>query len=236
MKKKIAVVAICILLVSLVSILGGIFNVHSIKVVFLDKNENMSTSDVLAQSGLELRSSILNINEKTIKAKISKAYPDRSVVPYDIERVFPNNVIIKVKGNSPLFCIKSIDGKTFLTDLDFQLSKEVQELTEDNEYIHIKNFELGKDASFNGKKELLTIHYAVKSLLEYWSIDALRSILSDITIANDDVKIATKAGDIFEVKILSSYKYEDLSDKEKSAIKDKMKSGYDKYILNHYGD
>lgn len=228
MKKKIAVMLICVLLVSLVSVLGGIFNVRSIQVLFLYKQKQASAADIIADSGLQLRASILNINETSVKAKVSRINNDRSVEVYDIERVFPNKVILKVKAHNPMFYLESENGKTYLADVDFQLNKEIESNV--SSLIPIIGYKLQNDVSFDSK-ELKTVKYVISIMLEKWNADAIRAVIKEIEIKDQEINFLTMSNDSFKVKIFSS---KELIDKETKNINDEVESFYNMYMEKYY--
>ena len=236
MKKKIAVLFICILLVALVSVLGGIFNVKSIKVLLIGKQEEVSPADIIADSELQLGESILNINETTIKTKVNRANSDRSIEIYDIERVFPNKIILKVQVRNPLFLIESEKGKKYLADVDFQLNKEDKGESFQKTLIPITDYKLKNNVNFDNKvnfdnEELMPVKYVTLSMLKVWDIDAIRAIFNKIEIKDQEITFFTQSGDSFKVYVFQS---KDPTDKEKENIDTKFNDFYNAYIEKYY--
>lgn len=149
MKKKYILIIASILVIALIVACGQIFTVRHVSVVFLNKTGLADESGILEASGLNKQKNIFNIKESEIKEKVAASFDDNSIVVTDIERVFPNEVVVYVKERIPVFCLKvySAEGKDLYvpTDKDFQRGKiySYEELAEkDYLLINITGFEV----------------------------------------------------------------------------------------------
>lgn len=149
MKKKYILIIASILVIALIVACGQIFTVRHVSVVFLNKTGLADESGILEASGLNKQKNIFNIKENEIKEKVAASFDDNSIVVTDIERVFPNEVVVYVKERIPVFCLKvySAEGKELYvpTDKDFQRGKiySAEEITEKNYLlIDITGFEV----------------------------------------------------------------------------------------------
>ncbi len=131
MKKRWISVIIGCVVVALIAIIGNVCRVRTVIVKFDNQPVNVTADEVFRASGIETRRSILGINEITVKECVNGAFGDNSVYVRNIERVFPNKVIVYVEERMPLCAVKLRDPEKFgyeegdgygITDMDFQMN------------------------------------------------------------------------------------------------------------------
>ncbi len=124
MKKKYVVIAISVIIIALIVACGQMFTVRHVSVVFYNKTGLADEAGVLKATGLSGRNNIFNVQETELKKNIASAYPDNSIEVTQIERKFPNKIVIYVKERLPIFKIRvyTNDGvdRFVPTDKDFQ--------------------------------------------------------------------------------------------------------------------
>lgn len=165
MKRRLTAVIVGIFILAAIITFGKVFSVRTIEEVYAVSPTLVSEGEILDKSGIELGDNILNINETAVKAAISKLYPDNSVAVTDIERVFPNKVIIYVQERTPIMAIQSASevGSYGIADIDFQL----------NRLVPAEETDLSKLMLVNG--------ITVDKSYNYTSFRAIREVLSGFT-------------------------------------------------------
>lgn len=108
-------------LISLVFAFGQIFAVAKIDVFYEKTPLFAKTEEVIDSSGISLGANIFSIDEKAASKNIAEFYTDGSVEVVDIERIFPNKVLIYIKERLPVFAIpiKGDAGRYVVTDESF---------------------------------------------------------------------------------------------------------------------
>lgn len=123
MKKRIATILIALAIVAGIVVFGQIFNLESVFVRF----ENFSTiseEEIISKSGVSAGHNIFVLSDKTIKTNVETAYPDRSVAVTDVEKIFPNKLVMTVRIRQPVFVFEVVnDDRVVPTDVDFQLNR-----------------------------------------------------------------------------------------------------------------
>lgn len=123
MKKRIATILIALAIVAGIVVFGQIFNLDSVSVRF----ENFSTiseEEIISKSGISAGQNIFVLSDKTIKTNVESAYPDRSVAVTDVEKIFPNKLVMTVRIRKPVFVFEVVDDDRVVpTDVDFQLNR-----------------------------------------------------------------------------------------------------------------
>ncbi len=127
MKSKYIAITIGILIVIMIVVFGNVFLIKSIDVVFTRNPVDIDEASVISSSKIVLGSNIFSVDEKDAAKAISSHYPNNTLAVLDIERVFPNKVIIRVKERTPLLVVPYGDeGTEFVpTDIDFQMTAKV---------------------------------------------------------------------------------------------------------------
>lgn len=127
MKKRIIAVLAGVLIIASVITFGMVFSVREVTEVYEDGSTATKGGDIAAIAGIFPGDNILGINETTAIRRVSDAFPDNSIDIGDIERVFPNKVIIKIKQRLPLVALPCEGGGYALADIDFRLNKKLQD-------------------------------------------------------------------------------------------------------------
>lgn len=126
MNKKAALgIAIGMLLIAVVIIFGRVFLVKTVVEKYDFEPIYHKAGDVTAVSGITFDTGILGLNENKITALIEASFEDNSIDVTDIERVFPNKVILKLRERVPILAVKNQSGKICAADIDFQLNKTI---------------------------------------------------------------------------------------------------------------
>ncbi|HOB64104.1 MAG TPA: hypothetical protein PKH08_02990, partial [Clostridia bacterium] len=129
MKKRIFAALAGVLIIALVTAFGVVFSVDEIVEVY-DGDASatgIKSGDIAGIAEISIGDNILSINETEAKDKVSEYFSDNSIDIYDIERVFPNKVIIKIKHRLPIAAVTVESGGYALADIDFQLNKIEEE-------------------------------------------------------------------------------------------------------------
>lgn len=124
MDKRVLTLIIIFAVIALALILcATVFLLRHIEVGYERSGEEniISKDKIIAASGLKINKNVLFIKEKQIIANIQAKYPQVKVT--NVERVFPNKVIIYVTVRVPILAVKAgekyalLDREMFVTDL-----------------------------------------------------------------------------------------------------------------------
>lgn len=129
MKKRIFAAVAGILIISFITAFGYVFAVSEVIEVYengIDKPKLQSGS-IAKMANIMPGDNILSIDETDAIKNVSDNFPDNSIDIMDIERIFPNKVIITIKQRLPVVAITAESGGYALADIDFQLNKKVTE-------------------------------------------------------------------------------------------------------------
>jgi len=124
-------------------IVGGVFTVRQIDVVFLNASA-ISHDEVLTASKLKNGTVIFNVDDKAVIENIKEYFTDKSVYGVRVERTYPNKVTLFVMERVRMFKF-SVGGGTdiVITDKDFQLNKKQKaDNLEYSDFITVKNYEI----------------------------------------------------------------------------------------------
>lgn len=148
MKKSIFAILIALAIVAGIVVFGQIFNLDSVSVRF----ENFSTvseEEIISKSGVSAGQNIFVLSDKTIKTNVESAYPDHSVAVTDVEKIFPNKLVLRVRIRKPVFVFEAVDDERVVpTDMDFQLNRLKDANTVDSDAL-IRVNGLKVDGSFD---------------------------------------------------------------------------------------
>ncbi|HKL73792.1 MAG TPA: FtsQ-type POTRA domain-containing protein [Clostridia bacterium] len=129
MRKKYIAIAISVVMIALIITFGQIFTVRNVMVQFKNETGIATENSILEIADIKANSNIFNVRESKIKESINTYYANSLVV--NIERTFPNTVIIHVKERLPMFSIEAntdtYEGYVY-TDMDFQRSGTLDEI------------------------------------------------------------------------------------------------------------
>lgn len=141
MRKKYIAIAISLVLIALIVTFGQIFTVQNVKVVFNNETDIATETSIIDLAGIDSNTNIFSLKESVIKSAISDYYSNAITV--DIERTFPNTVIIHVSERIPMFLL-SVDNDNhegyIYTDKDFQRSDIYDETASDVKLIEVIDF------------------------------------------------------------------------------------------------
>ena len=228
MKKKYILIIASLLVIALIVACGQIFTVRHVSIVFLNKTALADEAGILEASGLNKQKNIFNLKETEIKEKVSAFFDDNSIVVTDIERIFPNEVVVYVKERIPVFCLKvySAEGKQLYvpTDKDFQRGKiyEAQELSQNNYLlINVTGFEVYETFDV---KECIYLRTMANALIDKnIEEEALPQLIETVSIDDDALTLTLRET---KAKWVIS----------QSNVKEDIYSTYDEYVALSYPD
>ena len=211
MKRNPLPILIAVVIIAVISTMGAILRVKEISVEI--SGENVIVEDIVNFSRIKEGGSILSLNEIDAINRIESAYSDNSVKVEGIERVFPNKVVIYVKERTPIFAVKRKNtDKYVLTDIDFQMSRKVENNVDITSYIVVKGVEV--DVSFDNDN--FKILNGVFSALDDRT-DNVKGLVSEVQFG-DVIFITTRDGFVMQV------------DKNASDFQQEISREYTKYI------
>ena len=211
MKRNPLPILIAVVIIAVISTMGAILRVKEISVEI--SGENVIAEDIVNFSRIKEGGSILSLNEIDAINRIESAYSDNSVKVEGIERVFPNKVVIYVKERTPIFAVKRKNtDKYVLTDIDFQMSRKVENNVDITSYIVVKGVEA--DVSFDNDN--FKILNGVFSALDDRT-DNVKGLVSEVQFG-DVIFITTRDGFVMQV------------DKNASDFQQEISREYTKYI------
>ncbi len=125
MNKKIIAIIIGLVAIIAIALVGQLFNVKSVEVVY-DTDVVLSTSsdDIVSLSQIEIGQNILTIDEKVAIDTIEEQYGNVIAVS-SLERKFPNKVVIHLAVRDLLLAVNGTDDgavETYATDQQFQVN------------------------------------------------------------------------------------------------------------------
>lgn len=158
MDKRVLTLIIIFAVIALALILcATVFLLRHIEVGYARSGEEniLSKDKIIAASGLKINKNVLFIKEKQIIANIQAKYPQVKVT--NVERVFPNKVIIYVTVRVPILAVKAgekyalLDREMFVTDLVDEI--ELKNKSEEYGYEFLTvDFTLPSDKAVVGKQ------------------------------------------------------------------------------------
>jgi hypothetical protein len=104
-KAKYAGIISGLCLVAIILAFGQVFSIAKIDVFYEKAPLQAKTDQIIEASGIKPRANIFTVDEKAAAKKVEAYYSDGSVDVTDIERIFPNKVLIYVKELVPVFAI-----------------------------------------------------------------------------------------------------------------------------------
>ncbi len=124
MKNRVISAIISLLILVLVIVAAKAFTVQTITVEFGYQSSYDNAEEIIEVSGIEDSTFIWAIDETAMINNIAEYFDDNSIYIYNIERVFPNKVIIYIEERTGIFVVESdLDAnKVAITDCDFQLN------------------------------------------------------------------------------------------------------------------
>lgn len=191
MKKRIATILIALAIVVAIVVFGQIFNLDSVSVRF----ENFSTiseEEIISKSGVSEGQNIFVLSDKTIKTNVESAYSDRSVAVTDVEKIFPNKLVLTVRIRKPVFLFEVIDDDRVVpTDVDFQLNRKQDANSVDSDAL-IKVKGLKVDATFD-LEPFKSLRRASKAFIANGFTEAsLVSFFSEAEYASDKISFTLR--------------------------------------------
>ncbi|MDR0696595.1 MAG: FtsQ-type POTRA domain-containing protein [Christensenellaceae bacterium] len=177
--KVVATVGIILISLILVSIIFvNVTNVDLIELRFESSPINFDEAEILAVSNLRAGMSIFSIDETELTKKIEDNFPARNVNVKNIERVWPNKVVLYLKERIRTCIVNIKDSEEYaVIDMDFQMKPLIVDAL-DNQYIFLTGITV--DNTFNIPQfaaiRQILIAFTYKSIPYY----ALSGILKEI--------------------------------------------------------
>lgn len=226
MKKRWISVIIGCVIVALIAIMGNVCRVRSVTVEFDGQTTNVTAEDVFAASGIEMRRSILGINEVTVKQNVNLAFGDNSVYVRNIERVFPDRVIIYAEERMPLCAVRLRNPEKFgyeegdgygVTDIDFQMNMVASNAeVSGRDLIYIDGITVSDTYNTSSFAYVHKIFEAFESL--GMNASAQKKFIKRITLVAGGAEIALRDGNTV---ILTG---------AEDHVKDEIRTAYAKYL------
>ncbi|MGN0795567.1 MAG: FtsQ-type POTRA domain-containing protein [Christensenellales bacterium] len=158
MDKRVLALIIIFAIIALTLILcATVFLLRDIEVGYAVKGEEaiVSSEEIISASGLKLNKNVLFISEKQIVSNIQTKYPQVKVI--NVERVFPNKVIIYVTVRVPVVAVSVgdsfalLDREMFVTDILSQQELEDRQSEYGYEFIKV-NFSIPSEKAVKGRQ------------------------------------------------------------------------------------
>lgn len=200
-KKYIAFVA-GLLLIAIIVVFGNIFLIKSVDVVFVNKPEFADENSIINASEISLNTNIFNLDDKKIKDNISSFYDNNSLAVLDVERVFPNKVVIYVKERKPILIVpyqQEGQGECIPTDIYFQMNQI--KLMSDIDYDSILIKGVAVQNTFN-TSSFRQINRILTAFLDMnFTEDGLVAFIKEFVVSDENIRIVLRHGDcVFELE------------------------------------
>ncbi len=204
MDKRVLALIIIFAIIAITLILcATVFLLRNVEVGYSAVGEDavVSKEEIIAASGLKPNKNVLFINEKQIVSNVQQKYPQVKVI--NVERVFPNKVIIYVTVRVPILAVSVgdefalIDREMFVTDIVSSDELIQKQNAYGYEFIRV-NFSLPSEKAVQGKqiaadvsKELCVVQNVIAG---YENLDDdlgllnqnLRSFVESVKVVEND--------------------------------------------------
>lgn len=125
-KKLIILFSILLIVVVIIILISTLFNLKEIEVRYVNgMTAELSTEDIASNVAKYKGKNLLFLSEKSVTESVKATTPYIKTV--ELERIFPNKIIIYVSGREELFALKLTDEgqeKYFLTDITGQVLRK----------------------------------------------------------------------------------------------------------------
>jgi len=193
MKKRVAAALAGILIIASIVAFGIVFSVDEVTEVY-EKGaafSGLASGEISQLAGVCLGDNIFGIDETAAAKKVAERFPDNSVVIQDIERVFPDKIIITIKQRVPVVAIALESGGYALADIDFQLDKRAEEV-DFSLLIAVPDLMIKNTFNTEGCRRLREAMLAVKNC--GYNDEAMVSLVESIHFAGEDVVFTLRTG------------------------------------------
>ena len=163
MKKKYVAIILAVFVLALIFTFGQVFTIKSVNVVFENDTDIATDAELIRLAGVEHDKNIFSFNERKVVEKINSNYSHALKV--NVERQFPNKVVIKVTERLPVMIIEVNNDKYrgfVATDKDFQRTIKCSE-NDYPELIKINGYSV--QSSFD-TKECMYIREFINDLIK----------------------------------------------------------------------
>lgn len=207
MKKRWISVIIGCVIVAIIAIIGNVCRVRTVIVKFDNQPVNVTADDIFRASGIEMRRSILGINEITVKECVNGAFGDNSVYVRNIERVFPNKVIVYAEERIPFCAVKLRNPENFgyeegdgygITDIDFQMNAVAGNAeVAGRDLIYIDGVTVSDTYNTN---TFAYVHEIFKAFEDMgMNVDAQKKFIKSVTVTQEGAEIKLRDGNAISV-------------------------------------
>ncbi|MFW5780202.1 MAG: cell division protein FtsQ/DivIB [Bacillota bacterium] len=204
MKKKYIAFVTGLLLIAIIVVFGNLFLIKSVDVVFINKPEFADEDNIINASEISINTNIFNINDENIKDNINSYYDNNSLAVLDIERVFPNKVVIHVKERKPVLIVPYAeeDGDECVpTDINFQMVKKQNKSDIDYDSIQIKGLAVQNTFNNFSFRQINSIMTAFTDM--NFTDDMLVAFIKEIVVNDDYIRIVLRHGDsVFDIELV----------------------------------
>lgn len=200
MDKRVLALIIIFAIIAITLILcATVFLLRNVEVGYSAVGEDavVSKEEIIAASGLKPNKNVLFINEKQIVSNVQQKYPQVKVI--NVERVFPNKVIIYVTVRVPVLAVSVgdefalIDREMFVTDIVSSDELIQKQNAYGYEFIRV-NFSLPSEKAVQGKqiaadvsKELCVVQNVIAGYENLGLLNQnLRSFVESVEVVEND--------------------------------------------------
>lgn len=200
MDKRVLALIIIFAIIAITLILcATVFLLRNVEVGYSAVGEDavVSKEEIIAASGLKPNKNVLFINEKQIVSNVQQKYPQVKVI--NVERVFPNKVIIYVTVRVPILAVSVgdefalIDREMFVTDIVSSDELIQKQNAYGYEFIRV-NFSLPSEKAVQGKqiaadvsKELCVVQNVIAGYENLELLNQnLRSFVESVKVVEND--------------------------------------------------
>ncbi len=109
MNKRLIIAFICLVVIAIpIIVISAVFTVGSIDVIAIGDGFEYDEEAIIENTGIKLGSSIFTVSEKKAIDNVESKDPTIKVV--NIERIFPNKVVLNIVKRIPIVAIKTKDA------------------------------------------------------------------------------------------------------------------------------
>ncbi|HPD02197.1 MAG TPA: FtsQ-type POTRA domain-containing protein [Eubacteriales bacterium] len=253
MNKRLITLLIFLAVTVVVVILNfTVFTVSSVEVKFAGEGGHISEDEILEAAAIKPANNIFTISEHLVVSRIQSKLPSVKVI--NIERVFPNKIIIHVAVRHPVLAFKAVGTDTFaLVDREFcvvevlessalaQSETEDGPITKTNVEISSENLKAGINLIDTQRSEIIILQNIVAAFenLEIYG-GAFSAFVSEINLDAEKLTVSTRSGVAFEIsasaltviseRISAAYGwYQSASSSEDAEVRGRVTHGFIRY-------
>lgn len=225
MKNKYLAIFLATLLLAGIIVFGNIFLIKSIDVVF-EKNPTFSNQEaVVNASKIAMNTNIFTLDESKATENIVSHFPNNTIAVLDIERKFPNKVIIYIKERKPLLIVSyNVENgeECIPTDMNFQMTDRKAKNEIDFDAIKVSGVAVTNTfnlAPFKAMNEIIKTFGELN-----FSEEGIVTFIKEIKISTSKIEIILRNGD-------SSF---ELCTENEASLNEQTKQAYEEFLALPY--